>query len=917
MRWVPVLVVVGIVALLAGGSLLWSDGDPAPPAPIDAPADAGRDAGEATNATASVPWPDAEADADAAPAEPGGESSDRRLVLPEAELRAAPHVRVVRGDPPAPVADATVYFVTEPVAEQHLREPRTPASRFEWPAAWGQRTATDAEGTARLPATRTPWLVAAVCDGEFAFGVVPPGPRTVTLELQGDETVTVLAEDAEQRPGAGLPVALLQHRGRGDANTIWQGPTGADGRAIVRHFQLLRQSPRGPDGAEAFAAVLLAPCPEPVVAPFEGRPAAAEPVRLVVPSLGSVDVRLTDHRGTPLLSPAYIACTVDGAAEPSEPFAIAKTLLSRHQAKPVGADPVHLSAIGAGTQLHFYARFQGDRRMAEVAAGPGRAGGTVAVDLPLAPHQLVLAGRLHWADGSPVANTNLPADLWRADRDVLGITVHTIGDGRFDLVLAARDDATEYWLELRQTVPAAAGDATALPRELGARAYVQALVGGARHELGTLVLAELPPLVAGTVADDRGEPVADAQVRVQQREVHRERNRERESWRNLPQLATRTAADGSFVLAGRMPPGTLRVEADTGQHFAASVPLQTQGQQVRIRIERNGVLRGRAVLPTWIADGSVSLALRPFDETEREANTRQIELQRRRGGRFVVQPLHAGRYDAVVTVRNLRDPVLVVPDVFVQPGETHDARLDQLDLTQSVFRHRLRAVDAAGQPLAINSPILARLRAFDGSVSEAGFRWQRGRAELVSGSAMLDIVAFAPGCAPQQLTFGPGDHDVYMPQLSPALIELPGARALCGPTRAVRISVIMEGDTGHPQSLIGVDQRSGDRFSFARWDLGKSSGAWLGHGDVVEVPLMHDGRYQVVLRLHATDSERTPQASIPLGTYELHTDGSSYAPVRVPVDPAAVAAAIAQVEGRLQQQLEQQAQRENGNRGAR
>ncbi|MEO6593585.1 MAG: hypothetical protein ABIP94_02400, partial [Planctomycetota bacterium] len=249
--------------------------------------------------------------------------------------------------------------------------------------------------------------------------------------------------------------------------------------------------------------------------------------------------------------------------------------------------------------------------------------------------------------------------------------------------------------------------------------------------------------------------------------------------------------------------------------------------------------------------------------------------------------------------------------VFVQPGETRDARLENLDLSQLIFRHRLHAVDAAGQPLLLNSPIVARLRAFDGSVFEAGFRWQKGRAELISGGAMLDVIAFAPGCMPQQHTLGPGDHDIYLPQLAPARIELPGARGLCGPTRRVRVSVIMEGETGHPHSLSGIDQRTGSRFAFARWDLGKSSGAWLEQSDTVEVPLMHSGRYEIVLRLHATANERTPQASIPLGTYELRTNGVSFVPVRVPIDAAAVAAAIAQVEQQLKQQQEQQRNNRN------
>ncbi|HVQ25148.1 MAG TPA: hypothetical protein VMV01_08220, partial [Planctomycetota bacterium] len=314
--------------------------------------------------------------------------------------------------------------------------------------------------------------------------------------------------------------------------------------------------------------------------------------------------------------------------------------------------------------------------------------------------------------------------------------------------------------------------------------------------------------------------------------------------------------------------------------------------QVRIRINRNGILRGRALLPDWVADGTLTLTLRPFDEQQRQRDTRSVGLGRRGGGRFTVQPLGPGRYDAIVAVRNLPEPLCVLQDVFVQPGETRDDRMQPLDLSQALFRFRLRAVDAGGRKVPLDSPILARMRKQDGSVAEAGFRFQKGTAELIATTSLLDLVVFAPGCAVQKLTLGPGEHDVFVQRLQPALVELPGARALCGPQRRVRVSAILEGDTGLPQSLGGLDQRTGDRFNFARWDLGKSNGAWLGVSDTVEIPLMQGGRYQLLLRPHATDSESSPQASIPLGVFELRVDGASFLPVRVPLDAAAVTQAL-------------------------
>ena len=373
----------------------------------------------------------------------------------------------------------------------------------------------------------------------------------------------------------------------------------------------------------------------------------------------------------------------------------------------------------------------------------------------------------------------------------------------------------------------------------------------------------------------------------------------KETWRDLALLTTRSDEAGRFVLRGERPGGDLRVRADSDRHFADALPLRSPGQELRIVLQRNGILRGRVLLPDWIADGTVSLQLRPFDEAARERDGKSIGLQRRGGGRFTLEPLRPGRYDAIVMVRNVSEPLCVLQDLFVTPGEVRDARLRPLDLRQALFRYRLRAVDPGGRTLGLDGPILARLKKQDGGVVDAGFRWQKGRAELITGSSLAELVAFGTGCEPTTVTLGPGDHDIYMRQVQPAQVYLPGARALCGPLRRVRVSVVLTEETGFPQWLQGQDQRTGESFSFPRWELGKSNGAWLGASDNVEIPIARSGKYEVILRLHATDSERSPQASVPLGVHELRVDAATLLPVTVPLDQAKVEAAIAQLQAQL------------------
>lgn len=892
MRWLPVLLVLCLLGGLVGLRWLGGDDPPAPPRG-DEPA-AGSDTGTAAPVF-QPPWEDVAPPAavSSGDTEVGGDdaATDRSEV--DAVGDGARRALVVRGDPPVPVADAEVLFLDEREAQQRLRGVEPAPARSEWPDRWGQRVRTDAAGVALLPGPRGTLLVTARSGDEFAFATLRSGRRAVTLALVADETVTVQVQRADGRPAVSAPVGLLQWLGKGDAAPIWRGETAADGLLRVPHFQLHRQDPRPPVADERFAALVMAPTPLPVLAEFAGRPASADPVVLRLPPVGDVEVQLTDQRGTPLLSPAWIAARLDDRPAAAATFPHAPGLLLRSAQKPAGDEVVRLPFCGAGTTLRVSAHFEADRRGASLAAaGPAADGATVRITVPLGDRQVVLAGHLRLADGTPLGTDPVAAALWSGDRDLVAAGVHPVADGRFDLVLTGRDEPPPFVLHLRRPVPAADG----APREFGARVHVAELTGGRRVELGDIVFGELPPLVSGLVVDDRGEPIAGATVRVQSKQPERQRG---DPWRGLPQLQARTADDGTFCVHGELPRGELRVRADTDQHFAASEPLQIQGQQVQLRLDRNGIVRGRALLPDWIADGTATLALRPVDETLRQEQTRSVPLRRRGGGRFTVEPLRPGRFDAIVTLRNVAQPVLVIPDCFVQPGESHDPRLQQIDLRQALFRYRLRAVDAAGQPLPLDGPIQARLTMPDGSTSESGFRWQHGSAELITPGALADLLFFGRGFLPQRVTLPPGDHDVYLQLLRPALLELPGARALCGPDRRVRVSVILTEATGLPESLGGIDQRTGERFSFPRWDLGRSSGAWLERYDTVEVPLMRSGTYEVVLRVHATDSERSPQASVSLGTFPLQVDAPSLLPVRVPVDAAAVQQACANVDERL------------------
>ncbi len=850
------------------------------------------------------------------------------------EASAAPRVLVVDGDPAQPVAGAEVLFVTVGEAMER-RGDDLPARRLEWPEFCGDRSETGTDGIAILRPTRRTFLVAARHGDRFGFGVARPGNRTATVTLRADETVTILVRDTEERFVPGIPVALLQHRGdsrKRGGDTIWRGESGPDGRAVAPHFQYLRERRRNGQ-KERFAAAVQAATPAPVLVEFDGRPAPPDPIELVVPPLGAVELLLADHQGEPLLSPARVSFTPVQPQEHRSGYPSAGHMAAERRAKPVGPDPVRFDHLGLGTELRPVARFESERRAAigePITVPPATADTTapLQVTMKLPERFGLLAGRLVLADGSPIADRAVVAVLWDGDKNAGSVRLHTTATGHFDAVQSPRTQSA-LALEFNLSVPTApqptdggptdggpAASGRAPQTRVGARVDFQPPAGKVRRELGEIVLGELPVLCSGVVVDDRGQPIPRAtvvaqfkrpsppgnrsrprtpfqlnqlpvQLREQQFQLERFRmlQQRAERWRNVPFLRTRTAADGTFELRGRFPTGSeLRLEADSDQHLADTVAWNGPGQTFRIRIDRNGFLRGRALLPRGLPNECATLTLKPIESQLQGTRTRRVQLSRRRGGRFEVEPLHAGRYDAIVTLRSIKQPVLTVKDVYVTPGEVRDPRLTTIDLRQSVFRYRLRAVDPRGNRLRIDSPLMLRWRDPDGRVQNSGLRWQRGRADFYASSSVVDLVSFAPGCKPLETQLSPGEHAVTMERVVPAQVLVPGARQLCGPDRKIRVSVILSGDSGYPQSLSGLDQRTGNRFSFPRWDLGKSTGAWLEASDLVQVPVVQSGKYRIVLRVHATQSTKSRQVSVELGEYELKADGTQTSPVTVALD---------------------------------
>jgi len=894
MRWVIALIGVAVIGLAASW---WLDPGSVAPPPDGTGSSSARDGSNGTLANGNLAAEHGSA-GDGAPETPIVREDG--APLPET---AGPTIRVLHAAG-SPAADATVYYFDETEYRRRANDRSRTLTRWDAAERFGQRTRTDANGDVVLPLHRRRWIVAAQKEGEFGY-VTVAREGNHQLQMQADEQVEVVARFADERP-ASIPVAL-RHQSRNDnTDTIWRGNTDKAGRVIVRHFQLLRRA--AAEGQpetfrERFAAMACLPTTPVTLTEFDGRPASDEPVVLQVPDLGKVEVQLACHTGKPLLSAARVGFGAERRPRTPGGFPSSRSLLHQSVNKPTGAAPVELPFAQVAQSLRIYARYPSDRRASysPPGTGPSERGETAKVVIKPLPQHAVLAGRLLDLSGQGIANAKTSVTIWKDEQIHTTTTIETIGNGRWDCVLSGREDKVRWRIEFRRE-HAVSGD-EAPKRWLGAIVDLPPWPGGKRVDLGDIRLEPLPPLCAGVVVDDLGQPIAGASITIEQQRANanveavteqlnqaelrlllesrnirfnRNRNRgPRDSWRRLSNLRTRTGPDGTFVLEAAMPPGKIRVKADTDKHFARSVELAAPNQNLRIVLDRNGILSGSVLLPSWLPDGAVTMTLEPVEDERKRSDTRSDRVSARRGGRFRIEPLRPGQYVLQVKMRGLRQPMARIEGFYVRPGENADPRLNPLDLSNALHVYRLRALDQGGQLMDLDGPIHARLQQADGSWSEAGFRWQDGKAELITAHQTAELTFFGRGFEPMKQTYGPGQHDVYLKTMQPALVLVPGARALCGPTRKVRISAILQGDTGYPSSLSGTDQKTGRNFSFPRWELGRSSGGWLEQSDLVQIPLMKAGKYQIILRAHATESTRTPQTSVTLGTFELKPDGTT------------------------------------------
>lgn len=713
------------VALVVALAAMQGNGEPPTPGPDgggrqqeeDAQADSGRLRGDAA---ATAPFADDEREAatidDATPTRPL--PADARwvevLVVDKATGAPAPGAQVHWHD------DSAVAYLEADDAERWsdamlalFRNPEHVASKAGW------RVRADGAGKARVTIGKSFTIVGASLGATYGTlqirGDEAPPAGGYRLELEPDSALSVRVVDDGGRPCAGIGIGLLATTvGKPDVAVAFSTPLAfcdADGRATLTRL-LLRcrvdtvlgtPTSWGPNVEAVDSAARLVwrvrailPGSRDMGVAFDPTTPPTEPLQLRLPPTGRMTVR-AELGGAPVKSMRR-ASIQHVLTEDENPNA------ERTQAIADAAGVARFPFVALGAR--FWVTGDANGGMEQTVDGPTLRGQDVEVVLRSPADAAVVAGRLLDAGRQPMRHCKI--SLHALGNDLrLHATARTDGDGGFVVNLGAVQQPTPaatLWIE------------TLGPNAMPKRAELrERTVRSGREELGDVVLADAPTLVAGTVTL-AGEPFAgDATFEV---EVFTPPGDAMSTgrWRPLDDQYGGKDATGRFAIRGNHGPGRYRLAVTCAEALPIDpIEFPIGATDVTVALQPGAQLAASVLLPPGAPIDQLRFTLvpsRPIAEPKRTntflflspRDARRDLTSRLRGdavadadgqGTIRWDLLPPDTYTLRVELWLQRREVLAIPGIVAPPPGAADPRLARIDLRDAmrVVTLRVRAHD--------------------------------------------------------------------------------------------------------------------------------------------------------------------------------------------------------------------------------
>jgi hypothetical protein len=541
-------------------------------------------------------------------------------------------------------------------------------------AALGEHATTDATGHVRLPRSTDDWVALAHKGDLWGWRVIElRQSAAATIELFTDRTLRVQVLDAANRPVPDVRVWLRMTRGDTAIGGTQETTRGGDGMAVFEHVDVEFSSYYG---QVQFDVAVDLVAREPVSAEFEVDPWPSEPLRLRLPTTGSIAVELVDDAGTAFSGDFGVSFRIPFAAD-----AQTRTLTPVFRRSMNGVARLEHVALGLVVDLEAMP-YERERTNQRAVSGPTLVGEEVHMRIPLGEREPVLMGRLIDRDRQVLANLLVKTMFSRTSADG-GISpsssrIKTDREGRFRTTVDAGsspDDVIEFFVN--------STDESNRPGLEGHPTLPPVIVLG-ENDLGDVTMLEARPLLAGRVIDDTGSPIEGATLRLIEID-------EQGAFASPSPLVDSTSrADGTFALRGAWPAANVVLAI----RKAGFLPLRTGEYapgtaDVELVLTREAALAGRVLCDPGIEVQQIELLVATSGVDPADSGSSDDVIHPGDDGSFEFGGLPAGTATIRATLPGVEEPLATIEGVRTIAGQTaRDARMDPLDL-----RGLLHAID--------------------------------------------------------------------------------------------------------------------------------------------------------------------------------------------------------------------------------
>ncbi len=597
-------------------------------------------------------------------------------------------VRVIEDEGEAPIPHADVLFVDvanvdENVMRARMAEIRDLDALIESMAV---RYRADAQGKVRLPLVRQEYWIVARRDTWFGMTMgQTPATEGVVIRCKKTRSVSARVVDASGRPQGDVPVQLLVRR-QGRTYPSLSVLSRQDGIATIGRLEMITDNERG-TGDVRFSLGLGGLLGEVSDREFDPAAPPAEPLELVLPAHGTVEVRLVRRDGEPFVEPAIVTIVEqkeEGAAEEfgdreiREGFAaLAHDGLARFR------------PVGLGKQCLVTAQRMDGTTFGEIVTeSPLKDGEIVRIELREQGGASIVTGRVLGLDGQPLASTRLER----------GLKEQRNGGDRTTFSQIRTDANGAFRFEMEEPGLASGGTRTLVlmeNRRGGSGPRVEAdlswSLSPGETNLGDLALAIPPVLAAGVVVDESGKPLAGVMVQARTKTSYGPAA-EHFYWNWLQDGSASSGSQGEFSIHATTDAEEILVAGTDGVHWCGGVETRAGATGLQVVMGRGAAVRGRLLADPEVALENLTITMEIPDLPQPRREQSQLEMDAEGG--FSREGLRPGNYVLRIAAdSNHSEPFLVIENLLLVAGEEcSDPRLNPLDA-----RGRLRSITVAAR----------------------------------------------------------------------------------------------------------------------------------------------------------------------------------------------------------------------------